>query len=126
MKLIYICSPLRGNIEENIQKANEYSRNIALQGDCPIAPHCVFTQFLNDNVAAERQMGIDMGLELLNHCDELLVCGDRLTEGMQKEISTALHIGITVRSQVLSITYIINKCSLESEMSDNDFEPNMC
>lgn len=71
-------------------------------------------------------MGIDMGLELLNHCDELLVCRDRLTEGMQKEISTALHIGITVRSQVLSMTDIINKCSLESEMSDNDFELNMC
>lgn len=38
MKLIYICSPLRGNIEENIQKANEYSRNIALQGTAPLHP----------------------------------------------------------------------------------------
>ena len=42
MKMVYICSPLRGDYEKNIAKANEYAREEAMKGNCAIAPHCVF------------------------------------------------------------------------------------
>lgn len=73
MKLVYICSPLRGEPEKNIAKANEYAREEAMKGNCAIAPHCVFTQFLDDEVPEERWLGQEMGKELLCRCDELLV-----------------------------------------------------
>lgn len=43
MKMVYICLPLRGELEKNIAKANEYAREEAMKGNCAIAPHCVFT-----------------------------------------------------------------------------------
>lgn len=112
MSLIYICSPLRGEIEENIKKANEYSRQTAMQGDCPVAPHCLFTQYLDDNKPQERELGIKMGLELLEHCDELLVCGDRISDGMKAEIQKADSIGIPIRSLTMPMEKVKEECGI--------------
>ena len=43
MRLAYICSPLRGDIEKNIQKAHEYCAYAASCGVIPLAPHTIFT-----------------------------------------------------------------------------------
>lgn len=55
-RLIYICSPLRGDIEKNIQKAQGYCREaVDLWPDViPIAPHVYCTQFLDDTIPQER------------------------------------------------------------------------
>jgi hypothetical protein len=37
----------------------------------PLAPHVIFTTFLDDTVLEERAVGLDLGLELLEKCDEL-------------------------------------------------------
>lgn len=109
MKLVYICSPLRGNVAENMRKANEYSKEEALKGNCPLAPHCLFTQYLNDDIEYERQLGMDMGKELLLRCDEILVCGNVITEGMREEINTAVENGIKVVGRDMSYEEIINE-----------------
>lgn len=106
MKMVYICSPLRGDYEKNIAKANEYAREEAMKGNCAIAPHCVFTQFLNDEVPDERWLGQEMGKALLCRCDELLVCGSIISEGMREEIKTAYENGIAVLGRDLSIADI--------------------
>ena len=49
---IYICSPLRGDIERNIQRAVGYSRFVFGMGGVPLAPHAIFTAFLDDNIPA--------------------------------------------------------------------------
>ena len=85
MKKIFICSPLKGNIEENIKKAREYSREVVLAGDIPITPHIYFTQFLDDNNPEERELGIAMGRKLLEICDEMWIYGEP-SEGMQGDI----------------------------------------
>jgi len=87
MKKVFICSPLKGNHKENIKKAKEYSRFAVKKGYIPITPHIYFTQFLNDKIKREREMALKMNLELLDLCDELWIFGDRITEGMHKEIS---------------------------------------
>lgn len=94
MKLIYICSPLSGDLESNKKKANEYCANAAIMGVIPLAPHTIFTQYLDDTLPIERQKGLQMGLTLLKRCDELWVCGSIISEGMRGEISFAAEHGI--------------------------------
>ena len=106
MKLVYICSPLRGEPEKNIAKANEYAREEAMKGNCAVARDWVFRQFLDDEVPEERSLGQEMGKELLCRCDELLVCGNVISEGMREEIKTAYENGITVLGRDLSIADI--------------------
>lgn len=98
MKKVFICSALRGDIQVNIAKAAEYCRwAMITHGALPIAPHIYFTQFLDDGSPAERELGIRAGLELLRNCDELWVFGDRVTEGMHREINMARSLEIAVR-----------------------------
>lgn len=97
MKKIYICSPLRGDYEKNIQKAIGYCREVALAGDLPIAPHVYCTRFLDDTKPEERKRGMAIGAELLELCSEVRVYGDHISEGMQAEIRQAETLGIPVR-----------------------------
>jgi len=85
MKKVYICSPLRGNYEYNIQQAKKYCREALFEGYIPIAPHIYFTQFLDDTNDTERRLGMKCGIELLDMCDELWVYGEP-SEGMKMEI----------------------------------------
>lgn len=94
-KKVFICSPYKDNPEENYKKALEHCKFVAKQGFLPIAPHVYFTRFLNEE--DEREIGIEMGLQLLSECDELWVFGSRITEGMQKEIQFAKERGIPVK-----------------------------
>ncbi len=120
MKLVYICSPLRGDVTENIRKANEYSKEEALKGNCPIAPHCLFTQYLNDDIESERQLGIDMGAELLLRCDEILVCGNVITEGMRAEINIAIKNGIEVIGRDMPYEKIVNEKIFDEGLEQNE------
>lgn len=100
MKLVYICSPLRGDILKNLTSAAEYCREVVEKWPdvIPIAPHLYFTQFLNDHRPNERSLGMKMGLELLDMCDELWAFGiDRPSEGMKAELEYAKANGITIR-----------------------------
>ena len=93
---IYICSPLRGDIEANIKKAQTYCREVILQGHLPICPHIYFTQFLDDNVESERNTGMVYGLKALEMCDEVWVYGEP-SEGMKAEIELAEKLGVEVK-----------------------------
>lgn len=95
MKKIYICSPLRGDYAKNIGMALRYCREVALQGDIPIAPHIYFTQFLDDTIEVERNIGLKCGLELVGLCDKVYVYGEP-SEGMKAEIKLAEQLGIEV------------------------------
>jgi len=99
-RLIYICSPCRGDIEKNIIKAQGYCREaVELFPDViPIAPHVYFTQFLDELNPDERALGMDMGIALLDICDELWVYGiENPSEGMSREIEYAREHGIPIR-----------------------------
>lgn len=87
MAKIYVCSPYSGDIERNIGYARELCRKVVLQGDIPIAPHLYFTQFLDDTSAKERELGMAIGLDLLEQCDGIIVgCKYGISKGMAKEI----------------------------------------
>lgn len=100
-RLVYICSPCRGDMKKNIIKAQNYCREaVELWPDViPIAPHVYFTQFLDDTKPDERVVGMNMGIALLSMCDEIWVYGiENPSEGMKNEIVYAQDHGIPVRN----------------------------
>lgn len=99
-RFIYICSPCRGEMEKNIIKAQGYCREAAERWPdvVPIAPHVYCTQFLNDTIQTERDLGMELGIAMLDMCDELWVYGiQNPSEGMKREIAYAEANGIPVR-----------------------------
>ncbi|NME29486.1 MULTISPECIES: DUF4406 domain-containing protein [Megasphaera] len=87
--LVYICSPYSGNIAGNVENARRYSRFAFEQGCIPIAPHLLFTQFLDDTNPKERELGLHFGNILMRLCREVWVFGDAISAGMETEIKRA-------------------------------------
>ena len=97
-KLIYICSPCRGDYETNIDNAITYSGICFRAGYIPVTPHIYFTRFMNDNDIDERLDAMDAGMQLLLECSEVWVFGlDHPSEGMKAEIKVAKVHGIPIR-----------------------------
>lgn len=97
MKLVYICSPYAGDIESNTRFAKAACRYAAEQDCAPVAVHLLYPQILDDAVPAQREIGIRMGLRVLASCDELWICGSRISHGMSCEIAKAERLGIPIR-----------------------------
>lgn len=97
MKLVYICSPYAGDIESNTRFAKAACRYAAEHGFAPVAVHLLYPQILDDSIPAQREIGIRMGLRVLASCDELWICGSRISHGMSCEIAEAERLGIPIR-----------------------------
>ena len=96
MKKVYICSPIGGNIKENLQKVKEYTRYALMCGTAPVVPH-FYALCLNDNIPKEREIGMAAGLSLLWFCDEMWIFGDEVTESMKAERQFCKSLNIPVR-----------------------------
>jgi hypothetical protein len=95
--MIYVCSPYRGDIEANVAFAKRCCLEVIRAGETPFAPHLFFTQFLDDDIPDERELGIKCGLNILTLCSAIWVFSDKITEGMQAEIDYAKQHGVDVR-----------------------------
>ena len=95
-KKVFICSPLRGEFEKNIEKAKRYSRFAVLIDCLPITPHIYFTHFLDDKHDKERETGILLGMELLKDCEELWTFGQEISKGMEPELKLAQSLNIPI------------------------------
>ena len=96
MKKVYICSPLGGNVRENIEKVKRYTKYALLCGTAPVVPH-FYALCLDDGIPKEREIGIAAGLSLLWFCDEMWLFGDEVTEGMAAEIQFCKNFNVTIR-----------------------------
>ena len=97
LKLVFICSPFRGDVETNLARVKRYCYFAHTQGAAPIAPHLHNPQFLDDNIPQERQAGIAIGLEYLRRAEELWCFGDQLTEGMELELQAAQRLKLPIQ-----------------------------
>ena len=95
-KLIYICAPLRGEVEKNITFAREKAREVFAEGDVPICPHLLFPPIADPGNPAQDQAAREMGLRLVESCQQVNVYGPVWTEGMWAEINHAERLGIPV------------------------------
>lgn len=99
-KVVFICSPLRGNEEINQELCRKYCKFACDQGYVPFAPHIFYTQFLLEETEEERNRGISCGLEILKRCDEIWVFAkdeQSASEGMKTEIEFAKQHDIIIK-----------------------------
>ena len=96
-KLIYIASPYAGDIEANTAFAKKACRYAIHQGHTPIAVHLLYPQMLDDAEPTEREIGLRLGHRVLEVCDELWLCGGRVSSGMAREIEEAQQLGVPIR-----------------------------
>lgn len=96
VKKVYICSPLGGNIKENLQKVKKYTRYALMCGTAPVVPH-FYALCLNDNISKEREIGMAAGRSLLWFCDELWLFGAEITEGMKAELALCKNLNLKTR-----------------------------
>ena len=87
--LVYVCSPYAGDIQKNVKKTQHYCRFVVKKGYIPIAPHLLFTQFLDDSNPDERVLGLHFGNALMSKCREVWVFGSCISSGMEQEINKA-------------------------------------
>ncbi len=83
--LVFVCSPLRGNLLLNQKKAKYYCKILLNLGYTPIAPHLFYPQFLDPTHKEEDALGFNSGLTLLKRCDKIVIFGD-CSIGMQTEL----------------------------------------
>lgn len=95
--IVYICSPLAGDVENNQERARTYCRFAVDSGCIPVAPHIYFTQFMDDGKPDERNLAMFMGIVFLTKCAQVWVFGERISKGMKMELQKARCKGIPVR-----------------------------
>lgn len=97
-KLVYICAPLRGDVEKNIEFARQKAQEVFQAGDIPVCPHLMFPPIADPENPVQDQAAREMGLRLVESCQEVKVCTSAITEGMWAEINHAVLLGIEVKT----------------------------
>lgn len=97
----YICSPLSADTEEgfhqNMLRARLYMYYAKKTLNCCArAPHGYLPMLLCDREPDERALALWFGQRLLEKSDVILVCGERISDGMRGELQLAatLHMPI--------------------------------
>lgn len=98
MRKVYICSPFRGEVEKNIEKAKVFSKWVYNKGILPITVHFYLEEATGlSEEKGDRNELINLGCEMLLMCDECWVFGNTITEGMKKELEIAYNQNIEVK-----------------------------
>lgn len=104
MRLVILESPYAGDVERNIAYARRCVRDALTRGEAPIASHLLYTQdgILNDDVPAERSLGINAGLAWRAVAQASVVYVDHgISKGMEYGIEAAKAAGIPVEFRTL-------------------------
>lgn len=102
MRRVILESPYAGDVEANVEYARRCVRDSLSRGEAPIASHLLYTQpgVLRDEIAFERQWGIDAGLAWRPVADASVVYIDRgVTRGMMYGIAAAHAAGLPVETR---------------------------
>lgn len=102
-KLVYICAPLRGDVEKNVEFARQKAQEVFQQGDIPICPHLMFPPIADPGDPAQDKAAREMGLRLVESCQQVDVYGPERTDGMLAEIERAGKLGIPIRTDEQTI-----------------------
>lgn len=112
-KKAYVCSPYSAENNEgmlqNMRTARAYMfYALKKMGMCARAPHAFLPMLLCDSVPSERAIALKFGIELLERSDVLLVCSNRISNGMKSEIANAamLRMPIIVFDEILKFLYV--------------------
>jgi hypothetical protein len=74
MKLVYVAGPYRGDVENNVKKAEEVAGQLAKAGVFFICPHS--NGFPHEHLKLPDDYWCDATMEILKRCDAILVQGN--------------------------------------------------
>src|SRR5262245_31412196 len=74
---VYVCHPFANDPERNIDSVRGICGRLAAEGVMPIGVHFYLPQFIDE--ATDRELALELCLELLATCDEVRVYGDVIT-----------------------------------------------
>lgn len=101
--LVYIAHPVRpqeGTLEDrrlNLQYAESWLRWANLHcGVLAVAPYLSLCRALDDGDTSERAVGVAVSLRVLRHCDEMWLCGPRVSHGIREEAKLARDEGLLI------------------------------
>lgn len=100
-KKAYICSPLSApdakGVSHNMDMARFYMKKMKDLYHCrTFAFHAYLPLMLDDSIPEERETALWIGMELMNLCEALIICGRRVSSGMAGEIREAFAKGMEV------------------------------
>lgn len=95
MRVVYIAHPLGAgeDREQNRQAAAKWVAWAAEQGVAPIATWVTLSSIWDESRRAE---GLAIDCALVRRCDELWLCGPRVSPGMQLEAEAAKRAGVPI------------------------------
>jgi hypothetical protein len=89
-RLVILESPYAGEVELNVDYAQECLADCLRRGEAPLASHLLYTQVLDDLQPDERTLGIEAGLAWAVKADATVVYTDRgISPGMSYGINHA-------------------------------------
>ncbi len=94
-KRVYVCAPLRGDVERNAEAARLFAKEVFDTGDIPICPHLMFPPIADPTNPVQDEKALSMCLKLIEGCHAVNVYGQP-TEGMRAEIAHAKRMGIPI------------------------------
>ena len=77
VKLVILESPYAGETEANLAYARRAALDCALRGEASQASHLYYTQFLDDSIPSQRELGIRLGLAWARVADYNVFYTDR-------------------------------------------------
>ncbi len=90
VSLVILESPYAGEVEENLAYARRCALDCALRGEASQASHLYYTQFLDDTVPGQRELGIRLGLAWTRVADYSVFYTDRgWSTGMLRALDTS-------------------------------------
>ena len=103
MRRVIIETPYAGDVERNVAYARAAMRDSLHRNEAPFLSHLLYTQVLDDDVAAERRLGIEAGLSW-GVVAELVAVYENLgiSAGMAAGIETARARGLPVEFRSLA------------------------
>lgn len=102
-KLVYICAPLHGDVERNIEFASQKAQEVFQAGNIPVCPHIMLPSLADPENVDQYLAAQRMSLRLVESCQQVNVYGTVLSERMWAEIDHAILRGISVKSDVEAI-----------------------
>jgi hypothetical protein len=97
VKVVYIAHPLGGGHDrnDNLIHAARWVAWAASQGVAPVADWITLAEQW-DETPENRARGLAIDVALVARCDELWLCGHRISTGMRIEMNEAKRLNIPV------------------------------
>jgi dienelactone hydrolase len=96
--VVYIAHDMSGNWNSNVRRTRQWVRRAIEGGYAPLAPYLYLTdEILDSDDPTERDFRLEINLSLVTRCDELWLCGDRISSEMQSERDVAVFASISIR-----------------------------